>query len=143
MEVRAPQNEKEWLEYYSLRYRLLRESLGQELGSEKNEGDQNAIHFALFDNQQIMAIGRLDERDDKSMQARFVAVEKNNQGKGYGLKLMQAMEKKCIELNKPCMFLQARENAVEFYKKQGYTLIEKTHLLLGQVQHYSMEKVLD
>ena len=40
IEVRAPRNEKEWEDYYDLRYRILREPLGKERGSEKNDGDK-------------------------------------------------------------------------------------------------------
>ena len=36
----------------------------------------------------------------------------------------------------------ARENALNFYRSCGYTLLTKTHLLYGIIQHYQMRKDL-
>ena len=38
------------------------------------------------------------------------------------------------------MILNARENAVLFYKKLGYHITEKSNLLYGKIQHYRMKK---
>lgn len=140
MICRAPQSSDEWNQYYDLRYRILRQPLGQPLGSEKNEGDQSGLHLALFANDRIVAIARLDVASEKVYQVRFVAVDYNQQGKGYGKEIMIVAEKKATELGGVKMILQARENAVDFYSSLGYKLKEKTHLLFGQVQHYLMEK---
>ena len=48
IEIRIPETEEEWEDYYALRYRVLREPLGQPIGSERNEGDETGIHFALY-----------------------------------------------------------------------------------------------
>ena len=92
IEIREPQTESEWRDYYDLRYRVLREPLGKERGSERNEGDAAGIHFALYDGEILKAIARLDQSGDKITQVRFVAVEDNQQGKGYGRLIMQATE---------------------------------------------------
>ena len=49
-----------------------------------------------------------------------------------------------ISTNKKIQYiiLNARENAVPFYKKLGYNITEKTNLLFGKIQHYEMKKVL-
>lgn len=143
IEIRTPVNEKEWEQYYDLRYRILRQPLNQPVGSEKNEGDETEIHFALFENDQLMAIARLDHSGENTMQVRFVAVEKNQQGKGFGKQIMIATEQKALELNAKKMILHARENAVPFYLGLGYEMIEKSHNLFGMVQHYLMEKELN
>lgn len=36
--------------------------------------------------------------------------------------------------------LNARENAIKFYEKNGYHIIEKSYLLFGKIQHYKMIK---
>ena len=143
IEIRPPVNEKEWEQYYDLRYRILRQPLNQPIGSEKNEGDETGIHFALFENNQLMAIARLDHSGENTMQVRFVAVEENQQGKGFGKQIMIATEQKALELNTKKMILHARENAVPFYLGLGYEMIEKSHNLFGMVQHYLMEKELN
>jgi hypothetical protein len=40
------------------------------------------------------------------------------------------------------MILHAREVALDFYKKLDYELVEKSHLLFGEIQHYLMVKDL-
>lgn len=141
IEVREPRNEKEWEDYYDLRYRVLREPLEQERGSEKNDGDTTGIHFALYDNGTLKAIARLDETDQQGVaQVRFVAVETDQQGKGYGAEIMEAVEENSQERGDHKMILHARDYAVDFYKKLGYTIVEKSHLLFGVLQHYLMER---
>jgi predicted GNAT family N-acyltransferase len=38
--------------------------------------------------------------------------------------------------------LEARENAVPFYKALGYTIITESYLLFGEIQHFRMQKQL-
>lgn len=143
MEIRAPKSPEEWEEYYDLRYRILREPLGQPRGSERNDADLTGIHFALFEEDRILAIARLDSNEDAfTMQVRFVAVEENQQGKGLGKAIMLATHEAAKQLGMNRIMLHARENAVEFYYSLGYTMLEKSHNLFGLVQHYKMEKEL-
>lgn len=143
IEVRSPKTALEWEVYYDLRYRILRKPLNQPLGSEKNEGDSTGIHFALYEDTQLKAIARLDQSGENCMQVRFVAVEENQQGKGFGRLIMNATEQKSIELRANKMILHARENALPFYLNLGYEMVEKSHNLFGLVQHYLMEKELN
>jgi N-acetylglutamate synthase-like GNAT family acetyltransferase len=140
MEIKAPQTTLEWEMYYDLRYRVLREPLGQPVGSERNEGDQTGIHFAAYENGVLKAIARLDQQDATICQIRFVAVEPLAQGEGFGRIIMEAAEQKAWELGVKKILLHARENALPFYSKLGYSLIEKSHNLFGMVQHFLMEK---
>jgi len=142
MEIRSPKTEKEWEEYYLLRFTILRKPLGQPEGSEKNDGDKSSQHFALFLDDKIVAIARLDHINSSTAQIRFFAVDEEHQGKGYGEKLLKAVEITAQKNKIQQIILQSRENAVHFYRKNGYREIEKTHLLFGEIQHYLMEKVL-
>ena len=142
MEIRSPQTEREWDDYFDLRYRILREPLNQPRGSERNEGDIDGIHFALYDKSILKAIARLDQQDDSVFQVRFVAVEKVLQGAGYGRKIMEATEEKAKELAGQKIILHARDYAVEFYLKLNYTLVEPSYKLIDVLQHFLMEKNL-
>lgn len=142
MEIRSPQTEREWDDYFDLRYRILREPLNQPRGSERNEGDIDGIHFALYDKSILKAIARLDQQDDSVFQVRFVAVEKALQGAGYGRKIMEATEEKAKELAGQKIILHARDYAVEFYLKLNYTLVEPSYKLFDVLQHFLMEKNL-
>lgn len=140
IEIRSPKSSEEWDAYFDLRYRVLREPLGQPRGSEKNEGDETGEHFALIENGQIKAIARLDHSGENIGQVRFVAVDPSLQGNGYGRLIMEATEKRSLERGDQKMILHARDYAVEFYLKLGYSLIEPSYILFGVLQHFLMEK---
>lgn len=143
MEIRTPSSHAEWEQYYDLRYRILRAPWDQPRGSERTESDAFAIHLAYFEQGQILGVVRLDTHESNLWaQVRFMAVEENQQGKGIGKKLMQETENYAKRLGFKRMMLQAREIALSFYKSLDYKIIEKSHLLFGEIQHYKMEKLL-
>lgn len=140
--IKSPYTEKEWEDYFDLRYRVLRKPLDQPLGSERNDGDETGTHFAVYDNRQLKAIARLDQSDEKITQVRFVAVEANSQGKGYGRLIMEATEQFAKSEGNTKMILHARDYAVDFYTKLNYKTIEPSYKLFGVLQHFLMEKEL-
>ncbi|MFM7768535.1 MAG: GNAT family N-acetyltransferase, partial [Bacteroidota bacterium] len=85
---------------------------------------------------------RLQWLDENRGQLRYMAVAENYQGKGIGRQLLQKAEKQAATLGMKSIFLQARENAVPFYKANGYQILEKTFVLYDEIQHFSMEKQL-
>ncbi len=139
MEIRTPSTDVEWDNYFDLRFRLLRKPWGQPLGSERNEGDVDGKHFALYYERVLLAIGRLDEVSEQICQLRFFAVENNVQGKGYGKILMESILLYAKNHNYNVLTLQARENAVPFYENLGFETRCKTHVLFGSIQHYEMQ----
>jgi predicted GNAT family N-acyltransferase len=142
IEVNIPNTQAEWDSYYDLRYRILREPLGKERGSERNDGDENGIHFALTENGKLIAVARLDRVDDHICQARFVAVETHLQGKGYGREIMSALENKAVRFGYSKLILHARDYALHFYEKLGYTLVGPSYKLFDVLQHFEMYKEL-
>ncbi len=142
IEVKTPVSDKEWDTYYDLRYRILREPLGKERGSERNEGDNTGTHFALYENDRLIAIARLDQVDETICQARFVAVESLLQGKGYGRKIMTTLENEALNLGYQKLILHARDYALPFYEKLGYNLVGPSYKLFDVLQHFEMFKHL-
>ncbi|MFY7990221.1 MAG: GNAT family N-acetyltransferase [Fluviicola sp.] len=142
MEIRSPQNPSEWEAYYDLRYRVLREPFNKPRGSERNEGDETAQHFALFEGGRILSVARLDTLPENICQVRFVAVETDQQSKGLGLKIMSAVEEAALQHGFEKIILHARDYAVTFYKKQDYILIGPSYKLFDVLQHYEMYKML-
>ncbi len=140
MEVRSPQNKAEWTAYYDLRFRVLREPWNQIRGSERDSHEEDGEHFAVFNAHLIIAVGRLDQLDSSTGQVRFMAVMPSFQGKQIGRLLMDAIMKRCEEKKLPVVILHAREIAIPFYERLGFQLVEKSHLLFGEIQHFLMEK---
>lgn len=142
LSVRQPETPSEWESYFDLRYRILRKPWNQPLGSERNEGDTNALHYACFSENTIIAVGRLDRVDEQCCQLRFFAVENNLQGKGIGKTLMNHIEKSAFQLGYKSMMLHARENAIAFYEKLGFQIVAPSHTLFGVIKHVEMQKSL-
>jgi GNAT superfamily N-acetyltransferase len=138
--IRRPNSPEEWDSYFNLRYQVLRAPWNQPRGSERNEGDATAEHFAFFDDNQIIGVGRLDFTENLVSQIRFMAVDDRHQGKGIGRKLMEHMEDNSRNKGYKKTILHAREIALPFYEKLGYRITEKSHLLFGEIQHYLMNK---
>lgn len=143
IEIRTPITPKEWDNYYALRYKVLREPLDQPIGSERNDGDLLGQHFALYEDNHLRAVARLDSVDMSISQLRFLAVDPIAQGKGFGKMIMKAVENKSIKNGKTKMILHARDYSVQFYLTIDYKIIEKSYKLFGILQHYLMEKSYD
>jgi N-acetylglutamate synthase-like GNAT family acetyltransferase len=125
------------------RYKMLREPWNQPFDSTTDGNEADAINAYLEDaSGTIIACGRLHENPGKKGQIRFMAVATEYQGKGLGKIILKFLEDKAKENGLKKIELQARENAVEFYKSQGYTQKEKTFMLWDLIQHYLMEKQL-
>lgn len=126
-----------------LRCKILRDPWNQPAETATDTLEQNSVNAFIEDkNGKVIACGRLQENENKIGQIRFMAVENEMQGKGLGKSILIFLEDKAKQMQLKSIELQARENAVEFYKSCGYSIKEKTFLLWGQIQHYLMEKSL-
>tara|TARA_R110002072_G_scaffold302709_3_gene487518 strand:- start:11288 stop:11719 length:432 start_codon:yes stop_codon:yes gene_type:complete len=142
IEIRSPKTIAEWESYYQLRFTVLREPWAQPLGSEKDEGDKSAYHFALFENKELKAAGRLDKIDSHRFQVRYFCVHPLSVRKGFGRMLMNGIENFAFKNNSAKIILHARENAVTFYESLGYETVKESYLLFDEIQHYLMQKEL-
>ena len=142
MKIIEPNSSAEFEQYYNLRYEVLRKPWLQPKGSEKDDGDKSSIHRMIIDesNGKAVAVGRLQFNTSEEAQIRYMAVSDNYQLKGYGNIIIKTLED--IALNKGIrnIILQARENALKFYWKNGYEIVEKSYLLFDEIQHWLMVK---
>ena len=142
MKIIEPNSSAEFEQYYNLRYEVLRKPWLQPKGSEKDDGDKSSIHRMIIDesNGKAVAVGRLQFNTSEEAQIRYMAVSDNYQLMGYGNIIVKTLED--IALNKGIrnIILQARGNALKFYWKNGYEIIEKSYLLFDEIQHWLMVK---
>lgn len=126
-----------------LRYKMLRAPWNQPIDTATDGLEHESVNAFIEDERkQIIACARLQDNKNTIGQIRFMAVDGNYQGKGLGKLLVNFLEQKGKEFRFRKIELQARENAVDFYKSCGYDIKEKTFLLWGVIQHYRMEKEL-
>ena len=141
--MKQPENEKEFEDYYELRWRILREPWQQPKGSEKDELENESFHIMACDeNKKVIGVGRLHLNNETEAQIRYMAVAPEHIEQGIGTLMLEALEEKSRREDCRAIVLDARENAVVFYQKKGYELLEKSHLLFGSIQHYRMLKRL-
>ena len=145
MNIIEPKTSEEFRKYYNLRYEILRKPWGQTLGSERDEGEETSIHRMIIDEKtgEALAVGRIQFNSIDEAQIRYMAVSDDLQGRGLGSKIISALEDVARENGNKWMILSARENALEFYKNNGYKIVKKTHLLFGKIQHWLMRKELE
>lgn len=142
--ITQPLTQEEFEEYYFLRWEILRKPWGQPLGSELDELEDEAVHLMAIDEQSnVIGVCRLHFIDEIKGQIRFMAVKDGMHGKGIGELLLDKAEETAKATGRQLIFLQSRENAVGFYQRHGYKIIEKTFRLYDVIQHFSMEKQLN
>ncbi|MFQ3277677.1 MAG: thioesterase domain-containing protein [Colwellia sp.] len=140
---RSPKTTLEFEQYYQLRWQVLRQPWGQALGSERDSLEQESFHRIIIDkNNQVLAVGRLEKSGQFIGQIRFMAVSEVGQGQGLGQQMMKALEFEAQKLGITDLTLNARENAIGFYQRLGYTLHSFSHQLFDQIKHFSMSKTL-
>lgn len=143
IQIIEPQSPQEFEAYYLVRYNTLRKPWNQPTGSEKDNQEAESIHaMAVNENNEVLGVCRLQYNSATEAQLRFMGVVDEAQGLGIGRLLIDYMEQKAKKHGTTTMILQARANAVDFYKKCGYSVKEKTFLLWDLIQHYLMTKEL-
>ena len=141
LQIISPATADELAAYYNLRWEVLRAPWGKERGSEKDNDEAGAFHFSIIDaKRNTIGVCRLQKVDAVTGQIRFMAVHPDFEGKGIGTMLLTKVEDSAKVMGLTQIQLQARENAVPFYSKNGYVLVEKTFLLFDKIQHYLMKK---
>ena len=141
--LKSPETEAEWQQYYALRYQVLRKPWLQPPGSERLSDDADAQHaIALSPDGQVVGAGRLHTSAGGVGQVRMMAVHPAWQGKGVGRAVALYLEEKARAQGLTELMLEARETAIPFYTQLGYTGNERSYLLYGTIQHYTMRKKL-
>jgi predicted GNAT family N-acyltransferase len=139
----SPVTPEDFEKYYRLRYEVLRQPWHQPRGSERVPDDDIATHAMLLnDTQQVIGVCRLHQVNATEAQIRFMAIRPDQQGLGLGNQLLDYFEFIARQWGVTQITLQAREKALNFYRRKGYVVVEKTNLLFGEIQHYKMVKSL-
>ena len=141
--IKQPETEKEFEDYYDLRWRVLRKPWNQPRDSEKDELENESFHImACGENDNVIAVGRLHFINETEAQIRYMAVEPEHTNQGIGTLILNALEEISRQGYRTTIILDARELSVNFYEKQGYNIVKKSHVLFDSIQHYEMNKTI-
>ena len=140
--VAIPETPVDFEKYYQLRWEILRKPWEQPRGSELDSFEKEAQHFCLVADDDLLGVARVQMNDGSEAQIRFMGIAEKFRGNSFGNLLLHHCERAALNYEAKSVFLQARENAVPFYQRNGYAILEKTFLLFNTIQHFSMRKTL-
>jgi N-acetylglutamate synthase-like GNAT family acetyltransferase len=143
MLIRPPATEYEFEAYYAFRWKILRQPWKQSRGSEKDACEDGAIHLAAWDETgSLIGVGRLHRVSGNVGQVRYMAVDPAQRGHGVGKAILNELEFRAFQTGIQEVKLNSRQNAVQFYQKNGYQVLRPSETLFGTIPHFEMWKRL-
>jgi len=125
----------------ALRDRILRKPLGLNLFEEDLSDEAGDVHLGAFEGGKLAGVLVLTRADERSVRMRQVAVDEDRQRGGVGKALVAAAEREAAVLGYARMTLHARQTAVGFYERLGYTAVGEPFTEVG-IPHRAMDKAL-
>lgn len=106
----------------ALRDQVLRRPLGMCLYDENLEGEREDWHIAAMDGDRLIGILILTKIDETTVKMRQVAVDDACRERGIGREMVLFAESLSLSRGIRTIRLHARESAIPFYLKLGYTV---------------------
>lgn len=132
---------KEYQQMVQLRMEILRKPLGLSFTKEELDNEKDDILIAVFDENKILGCCILTKIDDRHIRLRQMAVQKNLQGKGIGESIISFAEIIARDKGYKILTMHARDTAIGFYEKFGYTT-KGEQFEEVKTKHHIMEKRL-
>ncbi len=140
----TPKTANQQNKYYHFRWQMLREPWRMPIGSERDEYDEMSHHRMIVDGKgRPMAVGRLYITPDNEGQIRYMAVKPNRRSKGVGSLVLVALESFARQEGVKRLVINAREDAIRFYEKNGFESQGELSDERGPLRHQQMIKSLD
>ena len=140
IKIISPKSKTDFKNYYHLRWFILRKEFDSNIESSKDEFENISNHIMASYNKKIIGVGRMHTLNSESSQIRYMAVDNDYRRYGIGTLILSKLIDIATISGKKNIILHSRENAVKFYEKNDFVLIEKSHLLYNKIQHYLMKK---
>lgn len=148
----VPVGEAQWGAYIDCRVRNLYTPYGLPASCADSELDtprdrEGIFHrAAITQDGRIVGVGRLDLQPDRggvsSAQLRFFAVDASTRGTGVGRLLLSEFERLARERGVVRLWMEARQEALGFYERCGYTDAGEGPTKWGLIPHRILEKIL-
>ena len=138
--IRSPKNKDEFEKYLYFRWEVLRKPLEMSFDSNTDGNEEIAEHAVIYHENKIIGCGRLHYENGVG-QIRYMAVDENYRNLGLGAKILDYLEGIAKEKSLKKIFLNARNNAMNLYIRNGYKPIRK-YISPTNIPHTRMEKVL-
>lgn len=137
-------------ELHQLRRRVLRDDDPAKSVDEPRDHESTSWHFGGFLDDRVVVsasfypIGAPFRRELVSYQLRFMAVDFDVQGHGYGARVLEAAEPVLVAAGAEQLWANARDSALGFYLKTGWELIPGSEHISADTQlpHHRIVKLL-
>lgn len=131
----------EYQNMVELRYKILREPLGLTFSEADLEKDKTDFLLAAFfpNSKKIVGCCILTPISESTVQLRQMAVDNFLQKQAVGSGLLLFAQEVAVQNNYRYLYLHAREEAVDFYKKHGYAIEGDRFIEVG-IPHFEMLK---
>ena len=124
-------NSSQYREAVALRSRVLREPLNMRFTEAQLQAEHSYIHMAANYQEKMVCCLYLIREGDKARLKQF-AVDPDLQAKGIGRQMMRFTEDYCRHNGMNYIYMHAREYAVPFYEKLGYSKYGEKFLEIGR-----------
>ena len=133
---------KEYEQMLHLRNEILRKPLGIHFTPEQLAKENEAILIAAFDEDELIGYCVMTPQNEHTIKLGQMAVLKNLQGKGIGESIIMFAENLVRDKGYKTIIMDARDTAIGFYEKFGYTVIGDGYIKVN-TPHHLMEKKID
>ncbi|CUU50028.1 GNAT family N-acetyltransferase [Clostridium beijerinckii] len=110
---------KEFKEVSELRFKILFKPYNKIHKYDYDELDYNSIHLVALDEGIVVAYSRMTNHNMNGKMTNIVVSEKYV-GKGIGIEMLKRHKIKAKEFEFRCLYLNARLDTINFYKKAGF-----------------------
>jgi N-acetylglutamate synthase-like GNAT family acetyltransferase len=143
MIIKSPETREEYEKYCDIRWRILRAPWNRPKHKIEDEINDKSIKLiACEDNGEVIGTGRVRLNSTTEAEIKSMTVEENYRGKGIGTKIISELERRAKESTAKTIVINSRDTAVDFYKKHGYKVMEKSCNIYGDLPHFKMLKKL-
>jgi thioesterase domain-containing protein len=141
--IDIPTSEQDFDDYFTFRWKMLREPLKYPLGSEKDEYEQVSQHRMIRNpDGDVIAVGRVHMNSAEEAQVRHVAVEKACQGKGLAKMLVASLEAVARAEGAVRIVTNSTQASLALFTSLGFKAQSGVTKELGEQQRQQMLKKL-
>jgi GNAT superfamily N-acetyltransferase len=143
MRLIEPGSNGEFAQYYDLRWKVLRAPWKQPRGSERDTLESSSIHvMVLVADDKPAGVGRIHFETIREARIRYMAVDSRYRRQGIGSLILASLEERAQRMGAATIVLDARETALGFYNRRGYTPTGPGHMLFNCIAHVKLIKHL-
>jgi thioesterase domain-containing protein len=141
--IDIPTSEQNFDDYFTFRWKMLREPWNYPLGSEKDEYEQVSQHRMITNpDGDVIAVGRVHMNSAEEAQVRHVAVEKSYQGKGLAKMLVASLEAVARAEGAVRIVTNSTQASLALFTSLGFKAQSGASKELGEQHRQQMVKIL-